>query len=67
MAVKKAKELRFAYEDVGGKLRAVVIQVQHHQDERDRIEVQVSSEGAPVHVTTVVPPSQKAARGRART
>lgn len=64
--VKKAKELRFAYKDVEGALRAVVIQVQHVQDGADRIEIQVSSDHAPVHIVTILPPSETARHRRPR-
>lgn len=60
MVVKKARELRFAYEDKDGALRAVVIQVQHIREKGgDRVDVQVVSDHAPVDVRTLVRPSLK--------
>lgn len=66
MTVKKTKELQFTYQAHDGALRAVVLQVQHHQDGGDdRIHVQVVSEHAPVEVEVFQEPGVK--RGRART
>lgn len=66
MVVKKARELRFAYEDKDGALRAVVIHVQHVREKGDdRVDVQVVSDHAPVEVRTLVKPAlKKAPRAR---
>lgn len=60
MVVKKARELRFAYEDKDGALRAVEIHVQHVREKgEDRVDVQVVSDHAPVEVRTLVRPALK--------
>jgi hypothetical protein len=60
VGVKKSKDLRLTYKSVDGELRAVVVQVQHvEEDGADRVEVQIVSDEAPVHVATIVKPSLK--------
>jgi hypothetical protein len=60
VGVKKSKDLRLTYKSVDGALRAVVVQVQHVQEDgADRVEVQIVSDDAPVHVATIVKPNVK--------
>jgi hypothetical protein len=60
VGVKKSKDLRLTYKSLSGDLRAVVVQVQHVQEDgEDRVEVQVVSDEAPVHVATIVKPNVK--------
>lgn len=68
MSLKKSKELRFTYQDAQGRMRVVVVQVQHLQEEsKDRVQVQITSDGDPVHVSTFVnPEAHKPVKTRSR-
>jgi hypothetical protein len=57
MAMKKAREHRFTFEDASGKLRVVHFHVQQHQDGgKDRVSVSITHDGVPLDVETFVEP-----------
>lgn len=58
MSVKKAKELRFTWQDKDGNLRVVHIHAQHMRegDGGDEVRLQVTSDGVPLKVETFVEP-----------
>lgn len=55
MGLKKAKELRFTFEDAHGRLRVVYLQVQHMREgTRDEVVVQATSDGVPLVLKSFV-------------
>lgn len=56
MALKKAKEFRFTFEDAAGRLRVVYLQAQHFVEDSgaDQVRLHVTSDGIPLDVKTFV-------------
>jgi len=55
VAIKKTKDVQFTFKDSKGVLRAVHLNVQHHEEGgQDRVSVIVSSDGVPIEATARV-------------
>jgi hypothetical protein len=56
VSVKKAKDVRFTFQDEKGQLRVVHLQVQHLRSEagKDRVTVIATSDGVPIEATARV-------------
>jgi hypothetical protein len=55
LSIKKSKDVPFTFKDAKGVLRAVHIQVSHHQEDgKDRISVIATSDGVPIEAAARV-------------